>query len=192
MSVALGTTQKLPQANGSEVDLIVLGDEFSARYETPDGYSVIYDYSRGLFCYAGVATSEFVSTGVPVTQNVPSGTARHLQESPRVVAANTQRIQAIMRDGPASQKNPLDTMRTFGPDRGLLSGRKVGSGNVKGLTVLVNFKDLASTVTVDDVSSMLNDLDYSAQGITARSGANSRLCLLSASTILIWLSAQSL
>ncbi len=52
MSAIFAETIIFPQENGSDVELVVFGDEFYARYETKDGYTVVYDPDRGLYCYA--------------------------------------------------------------------------------------------------------------------------------------------
>jgi M6 family metalloprotease-like protein len=57
-----------------------------------------------------------------------------------------------------------DVVRTFGPNRGLLTGRVLGSGAVKGLTILVNFQDITSTVTREDVEELLNGENYTRNG----------------------------
>ena len=55
-------------------------------------------------------------------------------------------------------------MRTFGPNQGLLEGRVLGSGSVRGLTILVTFQDVGSTVVRADVDEMLNGADYTRNG----------------------------
>ena len=55
-------------------------------------------------------------------------------------------------------------MRTFGPNQGLLEGRVLSIGAVKGLTILVNFQDVTSTVTRADVDDMLNGANYTRNG----------------------------
>ena len=66
------------QEKGPEVELVVNGDEFYARYETTDGYSVVYDMDLGLYCYAALANGAFVSTGTPIGKTPPVGLRRHL------------------------------------------------------------------------------------------------------------------
>ena len=51
---AFGERAFLGQANGPDVELVVYGTELYARYETLDGYSVVYDETLGLFCYARI------------------------------------------------------------------------------------------------------------------------------------------
>ena len=55
-------------------------------------------------------------------------------------------------------------MRTLGTNDGLLTGRRVSSGEVKGLTILVEFQDVTSGVSIDEVKAMLNDPDYKRHG----------------------------
>ena len=53
---------------------------------------------------------------------------------------------------------------TFGPSGGLLEGRRLSIGTVRGLTILVNFRDVVSTVGQADVSALLNDANYTRNG----------------------------
>ena len=48
MCLLLGQTRTFPQGNGNPVQLRVFGDEFYARYENPDGYTVVYDTGSGI------------------------------------------------------------------------------------------------------------------------------------------------
>ena len=84
MGALYGQRVTVGQAQGPDVELIVYGDEFYARYETPDGYPVVYDTERGQFSYARLDEGRFVSTGVPATAPPPPGTVRHAQEDPEV------------------------------------------------------------------------------------------------------------
>lgn len=60
------------QQNGPDVELVVNGDEFYARYETTEGYTVVYDIDLGLYCYAEVQNGEFVSTATPISKRARS------------------------------------------------------------------------------------------------------------------------
>ncbi|HWK66185.1 MAG TPA: hypothetical protein VNS34_14695 [Rhizobiaceae bacterium] len=81
---AFGERAFLGQANGPDVELVVYGTELYARYETLDGYSVVYDETLGLFCYARIVAGCFQSTEVPVTSPPPQGIERHATESDSV------------------------------------------------------------------------------------------------------------
>lgn len=142
--------------------LRVFGDEHYARYEDADGYTVIYDETRGLFCYADLAGNRFVSTGVTIDQPPPPGLVRHLQES---VAAKKAKIEEreLLHHMPGVAAFE-EVVRTFGPSQGLLSGRRLSVGEVRGLTILVNFQDVASSTTAADVTEMLNGANYTRNG----------------------------
>ena len=59
------------QSVGDALQLRIFGDEFYARRETLDGYTVIYDTEQHRYCYATLAAGRFVSTGIPVYKPVP-------------------------------------------------------------------------------------------------------------------------
>src|SRR5829696_2535833 len=82
MGAIFGESLTFYQADGSSIPLRVWGDERYARYETPDGYSAVFDAQRGVFCYARLTNGRWDSTGVPVTAQPPRGLTKHLQEEP--------------------------------------------------------------------------------------------------------------
>ena len=163
MSAIFGETLTFGQTKGPDVRLKVFGDELYARYEDLNGFTVVYDQGRGQFCYARLAAGLFVSTEVPLDRPPPAGIVRHLQKSPEAIHAKTEarrmRRSAISRSGASEE-----IVRTFGPNQGLLAGRVLSIGRVRGLTILVNFRDVTSTVTRDDVDAMLNSDNYTRNG----------------------------
>lgn len=163
MSAIFGETLSFGQENGPDIRLVVVGDEFYARYETLDGYTVVYDIDRGLFCYATLRDGRFVSTGVPTTSPPPEGVRRHLQESEEVRHEQYEAKRRLMRP-PDEARVFADTFRTLGPNEGLLTGRRVNRGTVRGLTILVEFQDERSSVTQADVEEMLNGEGYTRNG----------------------------
>ncbi|GGV33979.1 hypothetical protein GCM10010495_58610 [Kitasatospora herbaricolor] len=46
MSAVFGEILTFTQQHGGDVDLATIGDDTYARYETVDGFSVVYDESR--------------------------------------------------------------------------------------------------------------------------------------------------
>ncbi len=162
MSAIFGELLSFPQENGPDVRLRVFGDEHYARYENIDGYTAIYDEAQGLFCYADLAGNRFVSTGVPIDQPPPPGLVRHLQESLALKRAKIEEKELLHR--PAEAAAFKEVVRTFGPNQGLLTGRQLSIGSVRGLTILVNFQDVTSSTTAADVSEMLNGANYTRNG----------------------------
>ena len=163
MSAIFGETLTFTQADGTSVRLQVFGDEIYARYEDLNGYAVIYDDELGVFCYARLAAGQYRSTGVEVGDPPPRGLPRHLQESPEVIRAKST-AEEIKRAAPSRRGASDEIVRTFGPNHGLLQGRVLAAGDVLGLTIMVNFADLASTVTRADLEAMLNGENYTRNG----------------------------
>ncbi len=160
MSAIFGETLILSQVNGPGVPLVVFGDEFYARYETPSGFTVVFDVELGLYCYASLVDGGFVSTGVPVDKPAPPGLRTHLKEAPTVRNGRfSLRFSALQ---PSPPRPPFT--ETFGPSNGLLSGRRFTRGRVRGLTILVEFADVTSTVTTDHVTALLNEPGYTTNG----------------------------
>ncbi|HEX8136321.1 MAG TPA: M6 family metalloprotease domain-containing protein [Pyrinomonadaceae bacterium] len=151
------------QENGPDVRLVVVGDEHYARYETEDGYTVVYDTDLGLYCYALVINERFVSSGVPMNAAPPAGLRRHLEE-PENVRQEKFNLRRLSRQPPVSASGRAETFRTLGPNSGLLSGRRISTGRVRGLTVLVDFQDVTTTITRADVEEMLNGQNYTRNG----------------------------
>lgn len=163
MSAIYGETVTFKQKNGPDIKLITFGDEFYARHETTLGYSVVYDGMRDLYCYAELIEGELVSTGIVASEPPPDGLRPHLKEAPGVRKTKFDRRFGATRP-PEDSEWANSKLETFGPNKGLLAGRQVNKGTIRGLTVLVNFQDLQSTVTADEVSALLNAENYSACG----------------------------
>ena len=163
MSAIFGETLTLGQQNGPDIRLIVTGDEYYARHETLTGYTAVYDTDRGLFCYAARVNGALVSTGVPASGPPPPGIPRHLTDAlpvrSRRFDARRTRLHPRARLLAAHEAE-----LTFGPSQGLLEGRRLSIGTVRGLTILVEFQDVRTTVTAADVNELLNGQNYTLNG----------------------------
>ncbi|NUS27380.1 MAG: M6 family metalloprotease domain-containing protein [Streptomyces sp.] len=168
MSGIFGSTLTFSQEEGEDVRLVVFGDDKYARYETLDGYSVVYDPDRGTYCYARTdgagATRRFVSTGTPVSAPPPEGLRRHLREGQLYRREVFQdRMMKGVPDEDRAEIDP-DALFTRGPVKGLLPGTALTEGEVQGLTILVDFPSKQTEVTEDDVSALLNSPHFTANG----------------------------
>jgi M6 family metalloprotease-like protein len=161
MSVIVGEKLTFGQADGTEIRLYVYGDEHYARYEKEDGYTVVYDTAKGIFCYADIASGQLVSTGISALVGPPAGLRQHLRESAEVRRRKTPPHHD--RHGSSPRAAELRNF-TFGPSAGLLSGRRLSIGTVRGLTILVNFQDVTTQVTRQNVDDLLNGQNYTANG----------------------------
>jgi hypothetical protein len=93
MTGIFGETVSFKQENGPDISLVVNGDESYARYETPAGYSVIYDPELGLYTYALTDDDgRFVSSKIPAGEPPPANLTPHLEEAFPVRAAKAEAI----------------------------------------------------------------------------------------------------
>lgn len=162
MSAIFGETLSFGQANGPDIRLRVTGDEFYATYETLDGYTAVSDTDRGFFCYGYLHNGVLVSSGVPVTAPPPAGTVRHLRETLAVRHGRFETRRQRIR--PTGARTNNSATLTFGPSQGLLEGRRLANGTVRGLTILVEFQDVRTSVTQADVNDLLNAPNYTRNG----------------------------
>ncbi len=161
MSAIFGEILTFGQAHDCDIQLKVTGDEFYATYETLDGYTAVSDSDRGCFCHANLVNGVLVSSGCPVSGPPPAGVPRHLRES---LSVRNRRFEGrrLRRSGPLRMSNEAEL--TFGPSQGLLEGRRLTSGAVRGLTILVEFKDVQTSVTKADLTALLNGQNYTHNG----------------------------
>jgi M6 family metalloprotease-like protein len=164
MSAIVGERLVFGQHNGPNLELKVYGDEFYARYETLDGYTVVYDLDRGQYCYAILAEGRFASSGSPVAKPAPQGIPQGLKEPAAVRNEKFKHRYQTLRPQENSLSASSNVSRTFGPNSGLLWGRQLSTGNVRGLAILVEFQDKHTNITPEDVNALLNDPDYHQNG----------------------------
>jgi hypothetical protein len=91
MTGIFGDTLTFKQENGPDVSLVVNGDESYARYETPAGFTVIYDPELGLYTYALIDDNgSFISSKTPANEEPPPDLPLHLEEPFPVRAAKAE------------------------------------------------------------------------------------------------------
>jgi hypothetical protein len=163
MSGAFGEIRAFTQEDGSDVRLRVFGDEFYARYETVDGYTCLYDANLGLYCYATLSDGRFTSTGIPLAAFPPTDKQLHQKEAPDV--RNTKFDGRFDSMRPTRRVGDGETTpEIYGPNEGLLEGRQLSKGQVCGLAILVDFQDVQTEITHDEVDALLNAENYKANG----------------------------
>tara|TARA_R110002153_G_scaffold40633_3_gene116241 strand:- start:12165 stop:14438 length:2274 start_codon:yes stop_codon:yes gene_type:complete len=162
MSALNGEVIIADQSVGDPIQLKIFGDEFYARRETIDGYTVVYDTQRGEYCYAKLAAGRLVSSGIPLHKNKPITLRKHLKDSPKV--RNEKFGLRYQQLRPSEEVGNASVMRTLGAEGGLLEGRKLHQGNVHGLTIIVDFDDIRTNISHADVDAMFNSDNYSQNG----------------------------
>ncbi len=156
-----GDLKQFKQPDGTLIDVKLYGDEFYIRAEGLDGYTVIRDKKTDWICYANLAAngSEFFSTGIHYngTQAHASALrndlpfAKHLQ-------LNSEALMH-MRETMNNTLNPNQPLNRYQHES--LSPPK---GEVKGLTIIVDFPDDEATVDLDEYTAFLNGENYNNYG----------------------------
>ena len=90
------------------------------------------------------------------------GLRKHLKEDPEVRNEKFEQNYNLLR--PREVDADSSGTRTLGPDGGLLSGRKLNQGTVRGLTIIVDFDDITTNISRDAVDEMFNGVNYNANG----------------------------
>lgn len=148
--------------DGSSVNLRVFGDDYYARTETEDGYTVVYDGKDNSYHYAQVAAdgSTLVSDPSLVTDAVPAGLAKHIDLSKakirQIAVANRDRLDGDQQKIWAERVKAYHYLHSDIYDepgtKAKLAAAQIAAapvtGSKVGLTILVQFpKDSSGAVT---------------------------------------------
>jgi len=162
MCLILGKTRTFPQKDGAHVQLRVYGDEFYARYENLNGYTVVYDTNKEKYCFATLVKGSLVSSGAPMDKPVPLGIVRSLQEDKKVRNQKFDEKYQMLRP---QKSPPPGVSATLGRNNGLLPGTLLsGEQKVRGVTILINFQDVTTQIQKSDVDALLNSDNFNAHG----------------------------
>ncbi len=150
-----GEIMLLKQPDGSRVEVTVFGDEWYARIESPDGYTLLRDPDTSVICYARLSSDgqRFQSTGVRVGSPVPTGLARGL-ELPR-------EVRVSLRDQQRRRFQLEEAAMLAGKSR---DPEPSNQGNVLGLTLIIDFSDEVGTVPPTAFDAYLNQEGYTGYG----------------------------
>ncbi|MCP5488507.1 MAG: M6 family metalloprotease domain-containing protein [Verrucomicrobia bacterium] len=183
-----GEATSFRQPDGSDIKLRVFGDEFYAVTETDDGYVVVFDSGARAYFYGELIASgeEIVSSGVMVRGGQDAqklGFTKHIRITPgsrqgkaakrfeaydRVVRqteaweqkkADTRdfrRLQALLASSPAASSLSGDGPITYAPPE--------TTGNKVGITILVDFPDVAASIPVPEIDDFFNQPGYAGYG----------------------------
>ncbi len=176
----LGDPFQFRQPDDSLVDVLVWGDEYYQFVETPDGYTLIRDPETNWICYAELSAegNELVSTGIiysgqSVIQAAPPDNPDDLYSYQKIqTLENHLRLPGnIVREKAMQQKQILDAQMieadnalfAASPDSEFAADSITPAplpDEVVGLTILINFPDVKSSITKSDVEDYCNKVGY--------------------------------
>jgi len=161
--------------DGTSITLHGRGDDFSAVFETLDGYTVVFDLPSGFYHYAvRGADGRLASSGLVADVDDPAaaGLAKHIRADAAVTAADRkaraqrweadtgirQRWEALKAERRAIEAARGSANAAASPPTGTTVGNKVG------LTLLVDFSDQVGTIPAANVDSFANGTGYTGYG----------------------------
>ncbi len=159
--------------DGSTIEVVGSGNQYYARFETEDGFTVVKDPSSGFYKYAQLSDDN--SKLLPMEQSVgevdpkklklkkhvsiAKESAKHMAESALMAEGVTPRWKTRR----AVKKAEISQQRAAGAlDSIPLAAATVG--NYVGLCILIEFPDVSHTISVQEVSNFCNQSGYSGFG----------------------------
>lgn len=174
------TQYSFTQPNGEQITLTLNGNDYYAEQRSQDGRLVMFDDALGGMVYATLnqAGTDLASTGILVSDRASKQT--HQQREQAATTTNQQGlsseakaalVQANMQtmlglalqqdDSVAEQTDELTHSHTFEQTSDVSAQI---SGNVKGLTIIIDFPDERGTISQQQVERFLNDTNYNEFG----------------------------
>jgi len=170
--------RELYQPDGAPVWVVLNGDEFYMRAESPDGYALVMDPASGYIMYGrSDGQGDLVPTGIiygatgaSTTGGVPAsvrraldamGVARGLRRSPGRIAA----LHAAARQQVAPNSGRGSITALPGGQRSIVAPLPQlypapPTGSVTGLVVAVDFSDRPATVSLEELEAAFNGDNY--------------------------------
>jgi M6 family metalloprotease-like protein len=163
--------QELVQPDGNKVQVDITGDEYYQHIESLDGYTLCRD-ENGWICYAKLNEdqTDYVSTGIVYKANDnrksinsidqvdqgKSGLEKHLKIKNEAVQEKADEVRKRLH-GTDFKNTPQSNYEN---SNGLLDSKIKASGDVKGLTILIDFPDTRSSISKSELDSFFNGTGY--------------------------------
>lgn len=163
-------TFRFCQPNGTVITLWGQGDEFSAIFETLDGFTVVFDPQSRAYCYAEVSpgNGSLGSTGVIVGQASPTdlGLEPHVRPS-RAFALQSAQANFVRWDALTRTSERWTELKAARAQEGTTLSAPPNFktlGPKCGITFLIDFEDERGTFTREEVEAFLNADTYTGFG----------------------------
>ena len=159
--------------DGSTVQVRGSGNQYYARFETLDGYTVVQNPDTGFYTYATLSDDEHALVPTAYTPGEADaqtlGLRPHLQLTPETARQEAQR-SPLRQEGPSRWQTRREekkaVRRALMPTAaaGELPAGTITVGNFVGLCILIRFPDVAATIPVAAINSFCNQAGYSGYG----------------------------
>ncbi len=160
--------------DGTEFTVLGWGNQFSAMFETLDGYTVVKDPESGYYQYATASEDgRLVPSGVPVggeSEPAALGVPQHLRPRPEAAKAQAQASRAETGPPPRwetrrrEKRASRSASRHSTEDEEPVPPAGATTGSYVGLCLLIQFPDVSATISQQEVSNYCNQVGYSGFG----------------------------
>jgi M6 family metalloprotease-like protein len=168
------------QPNGEKLTISLEGNTYFAYQRTLDGRLVVFDDSLNGLAYAQISQDgmELISTGILAKKVKMLKNSNGLALNNNTLTAKNQYLTSS-----AVNKKIAEARKELNLDKqqrdhthllelhsreartdNQLSSLQEASGNVKGLTIIIDFPDERGTISKSQIESFLNDLNYTQFG----------------------------
>ncbi len=164
-----GKTFTFTQPDGTPFSVVGFGDQHTAFFESPEGYTLTKD-AKGFYCYANLSpTGELTPTALRPTERalLPSDLAKHLRPFRRLErgpAASSQGTRKGLRRCEQRWELRRKEALSLSPRSMRAPPTRGTVGDFTGLCLLVQFPDVLGTVPQTDVDEFCNGLNYTSFG----------------------------
>ncbi len=162
--------------DGSTLEVKGWGNQYYARFETLDGYTVVKDPNTGFYTYAQLSDDK--NELLPADGNIDdlnpqdTGIRPHLKirkEQAKQDAQNSPMLQGKPTRWKVRREEKKAALAGIAPTARAEAALRTDStpsaaptvGNYKGLCILIKFPDVASSISVQQVDDFCNDPGYS-------------------------------
>ena len=156
-----GDVYRLKQPDGSSIEVKVFGNEFYQDVETIDGYTLIRDEKTKEICYALLASNgkEYASSGIKyrggdTPKSISLLTKPHIRITPESIREKETERKLKLGFDESKQLSPTVQLRTA----------TVLPDTVYGVVVLIDFQDVKSDVTKENIERFCNGDNYTEFG----------------------------
>lgn len=149
----------LRQPNGTKVEVCVFGNEFYQDVETPDGYTLIRDERNGEICYALPSSDrlEYASSGIAYNGgNTPAAVKKLTKPHARISSYSIKKKTREAKEKFGFKEKESDHIQ--------LRTATVLPDTIYGIVILVDFQDVKSDITKEQVENYCNADNYNEFG----------------------------
>ena len=165
---------KVKQADGTELTILMRGDEHGHYTLTADGKPLLFNSASGNYEYAKLLNGTLIASGIKATEashrTAEAKAFLQTQDADGIVKLCLRNREARIVKANAARRANIQQKAAAGVQSHRLTNYPT-KGEVRPLIILVQFSDTKFTTTGSDAKQFYNDM-FNKQGFTYTNGAN--------------------